>query len=75
MSPEYRALAAAALMIVIPNISADSRFLILNRTIVDEHIDSTNQTVMLVPRATNGNFVGPATRELTGAIRRAIWVP
>lgn len=75
MSPGVPGAGSGSLDDCYPNISADSRFLILNRTIVDEHIDSTNQTVMLVPRAANGNFVGPATRQLTGAIRRAIWVP
>lgn len=75
MSPGLPGAGSSALDDCYPNISADSRYLVLNRTTENDDIDSVNQTVMFVEQAPSGNFVGPATRQLTGAIRRAIWVP
>lgn len=60
-----------------PNISGDSRHLVLNRTPIGESLESHNQTSLFIPVDGVGNFKGGAGRaiELVGPYRRPIWVP
>ncbi len=61
-----------------PNISSDSRWLILNRTDEGAGVDDPEQTTMFILQNEFGNFMGGApgtTRQMSGPTRRAIWVP